>query len=133
MARTTKIIDNVVRKGTFLRISYLNWAEAAIAAFISAGIISLIPFIPSIKRALIILVGVTVFVFVLRGIKNRSYIQILFAEFNFRRKRRRLHLRAPNYKKSKKVEVINNESYIETIANYLRRRNDEFVEKHRTK
>lgn len=130
--KNIELIDNVITQGTFLRIPYINWAEAIIASAIVVLLIKLIPFVPSIQYALMILLGAATFAIFLRGLKNRSFSQIVLAEIIFKHKRRRLHLRAPNYKKSKKVEVINNESYLETVLNHIKRANDNFIEKHRS-
>lgn len=95
------IISNVVESGYLLGIPYRNWLEGIISFLLILIFVLLIPFTNVVRAVIVIIYGLGAFIFNLRGIMNRSLSQMFIAELNFRRNRRILHLRGPEFKKSK--------------------------------
>ena len=95
------IINNVIEQGNFLGFPYRQWAEAIGFTLLFILIVLLIPFTKIAKFFICLVYGFTIFGFSLKGIKNRSITLFLSDEYKFRKNRRILHLRGPEYIKTK--------------------------------
>lgn len=133
MEQQYAIFKNVLRKGLLLNIPYRNWVEAVIFSFFGVCLVCLIPFVKKVKITVCVIVVILIFFASLRGIKNRSITQIVIAELIFKRRRRRLHLRTPEWQKQTRQEINTNESLAESVVFRFRDGIDDFVEKYRTK
>lgn len=98
---TYNISLNCIESGTFFNIPHRRWIEAVIFTIIVIVIIKFIPFTTVVGNVLCITLGAPTFGFFLKGIKNRSVTEMILAEIRFRRNRRVLHLRGPEFKKEK--------------------------------
>ena len=99
---TYSFTDNVIKKGVFLNNPTRNWIEAALSTAFVLWVINSIHFTGIVRLIASLTFGGATFFFMLKGIKNRSVTEILIAEIKFRRGRRKLHLRGPEYKRQKK-------------------------------
>ena len=66
---------NAIKSGRFLNIKWTHWVEAFIALLAVIGIVMNINFVLRIKMILISVIGISVFVLLLRGIKGRTLTQ----------------------------------------------------------
>lgn len=95
------IISNIIEIGNLLGFPYRQWAEAIGFTLLFILIIALIPFTFWVRFFICLVYGFTIFTISLNGIKNRSVTQFLLDERKFRKNKRVLHLRGPEYMKSK--------------------------------
>ena len=96
--RIYDITRNVLTKSKIGGLDKRNIAEAIISAALAAAVIFIIPFTTIVKGMSCAVICSALIVFNLRGIKNRSVSQIVIAEINFRKNRRKTHIRGPEYK-----------------------------------
>ena len=125
---------NIVKVGEIFGIKTRNLIEGIICAFLVVIIISNINFKPQIKLILNLSGAVLAILGNIKGIKNKSLSQNLLAEIKFRKRKRKLHLRSPEYIR----EVVNggeyeDESAFERWTRKNKERIDRFVEENRTK
>ena len=126
--------SNIVTVPSILKRPIRMWIEGLIFGLIGVLIIRSIPFVTAVKILLSIITFLTLFTLNLVGFKNRSWTQCVVAVIKHRHRKRRLHLRSPEYVKSIKYEEdIENESLAEEVTRKAKQRIDGFIEKHRTK
>ena len=128
-----ELTANVLQKGKLFGIPYRNYIEAILGALLVFIIINLLPFTPLVTTISSIVLCISVIFFAIRGFKNRSITQIFFAEMRFRKRKRRLHLRTPEYKRRARLEGYNDESVFETIIRKAKSGYYEFIDTYRTK
>lgn len=128
------LTKNVIQKDKILGISKRNWVEAIVEGVLIFGLIAVLPFTPIVKIVSLIVIEVVLGFFNLRGYKNRSLIQIITAEYKFKKNRRELHLRGPEYKWTKGAykydEDDGNKSEFEKLYGFAKKRISGFVEKY---
>lgn len=128
----TKLTRNVITKGKFHGIPKRNIGEAIFFTGLVGSIILAINFTDLVTIASTLVLCPLIFIICVRGFYHRSLLQILQSEYRFRRNRRELHLRGPEYVRKENRyanEETADESYIETITRVLREKLKEFVEK----
>lgn len=96
-----RITPNVIETGYFFGIPVRRWVEAIVFCVLFDLFVMAIPFTTTVHTVLIIVIDAVLFGFSLHGIHNRSIIQFAIAEWKFRKTRRVLHLRGPEYVKKK--------------------------------
>lgn len=121
------IIPNIIEIGNFLGIPYRNWIEAVAFTLILIAIFLLIPFAPVAKFFFCVVWGGATFMFTLRGINNRSVIQFLSDERKFQKSKRILHLRGPEYVKTK-ADIKSYEGGDDLIGKYITRLRENVLE-----
>lgn len=121
------IPENIVRKGMLLGKPIRNWIEGAVLGFLFVKLVQFIPFVEHIGNIMKVVVFVIVAFLCIRGFKNRSVTQIIIDEFRFRRRKRRLHLRTPNYVRVVKSDALVNESAIEYALRKAKERINIFI------
>jgi hypothetical protein len=95
------ITPNVIETGYFFGIPIRRWVEAVGFSLLFDILMLIIPFTTTVHTVLIVVMDAVIFGFSLHGIHNRSIIQFTVAEIKFRKTRRILHLRGPEYVKKK--------------------------------
>ena len=124
---------NVIQSERFMGIQKRNIYEAiAIVVFLIVVIASL-PFTSVVKTMSIIVLCPTTLIICIRGVKNRSIGQIITAEIKFRKNRRELHLRGPEYKREKgemHYDENANDSIAEKGIRIVRTKINEFIGKY---
>lgn len=123
---------NVIQKNKFLGIEKRNWLEAIIEGVLIFLLIMVLPFTPIVKIISTIVIEIVLGFFNLRGFKNRSLLQIIMDEYRFKKNRRKLHLRGPEYKWTKGAyayEEDGNKSELEKLYGLIKRGITEFIEK----
>lgn len=125
----TVLNENVLTKGKFHGKSYRNIAESIVFAGIVAYIILRINFTELVTNMSLLILCPLVMYLCIKGIKNRSVTEIIQAEIKHRFKRRRLHLRGPEYvrKESKYAKEQTNESLVESVWNKIREKAEIFI------
>lgn len=129
----TQLNENVIIKGKFYSIPKQNIREALFFTLLVAGIINGIHFTDLVKTVSSIVLCPVIFLVCIRGIKHRSVLQILYSEYKFRKRRRSLHLRGPEYvrKESKYAsEESADESIAETVGRIALTKFRDFIEKY---
>lgn len=133
IADNYRLTQNVLTNDKVLGLNKRNWAEAIIITAMFLIGLNLIPFTMIVRGFASAVFGTSLFVFLLRGIKHRSVIQMILKEYKFRKNRRRLHLRSPEYVR-KKVRSSYSESEDESIAEhyfkYVKGRIDRFIDEY---
>lgn len=129
----TNFHSNILTKGKTHGIPHKNIIEALIAVVIIALIILIIPFTKVVTNVLLIVLCLTTFIVFIRGYKRRSISSIIKAEKQFKKNRRILHLRSPEYKKEE-VKLANeeytDESFFQSVYRLAKERIVEFVDKY---
>lgn len=132
--RLFELTKNVIRKDQLLGIDKRNWLEAIVEGVLVLLFIMILPFTAIVKIVSIIVIEVVLWFFNLRGYKNRSLIQIILAEYKFKKNRRMLHLRGPEYRWTKGAYTYNeddsNKSEIEKLYGFIKKHVSRFVEKY---
>jgi len=95
------IISNIIEVGNFLGFPYRRWAEAIGFTGLFILIIALVPFTFWARFFICLVYGFAIFTIALNGIKNRSIVQFFMDEKRFRKNKRILHLRGPEFIKAK--------------------------------
>lgn len=123
-----EIIPNVYETGTLFGIRKRNWIEAFSFGGIAVGLIQLIPFTDLVNGIVSVSVFSAIFAINLRGILNRSITEIISAELRFKKNKRILHLRGPEYVKKKQDFSMygGDESNGQVIIKKFKRRVGEF-------
>lgn len=121
---------NVITKGKWFGIQRQNYYEAFFFTTLVFIIIAIVPF-TKIARVMfsIVLCTLTFYVF-LKGIQERSLLQVLMDELKYRNSRCKLHLRGPEYvrKESKYKNYENsNATGFEAVFKKLKTRINEFI------
>lgn len=128
----TRLNKNVMIKGRFYSIPKQNIREAVIFTLLTFGIINGIHFTNLVKTASGVILCPIIFIVCIKGIKHRSVLQILYSEYKFRKRRRILSLRGPEYvrKESKYAsEETAEESVAETVGRIALTKFRDFIEK----
>lgn len=123
------ITRNVINAGTFMRIPIRNWVEGVLFFIVVKSVLSLINFTSWAGTVFTFVYGGFAFLFGVKGIQNRSVTQYIYAKFKFNQKRRKLHLRGPQYVKkvSELKSMEGNNSYGEEILTSVKQRLLEFA------
>jgi len=117
-------------------IHHRKLIEAIMAMIITGMVITSINFVIKIKIILLITCCLAMGFLFLKGIKNRSITQIIFAEYKFRKSRRCAHLRSINYVKKNRKSFfagVEGETTAEKTVNVLKKRLNDWKEDYRKK
>ena len=131
-----ELTSNIISTGQILGMKQRNVIEGGIMTYIAIRIIGNIPFIFKVKVVLWILVSIALMIFNIRGIKGCALTEILIAEIRFRKNKRELHLRGPEYVKEKKSSYGSNyseKSIAEEVIDWGRGHLDRFLKENSEK
>lgn len=124
---------NVYSKEKFMGVDKRNIVEAILFLVLLILILWIIPFTRIVRIISFIVLAPTLVIFGIRGIKHRSVLKMLSAEIKFRKYRRRLHLRGPEYVR-KKVKTRYDESEDESLLEHgwrlAKERISQFIEQY---
>lgn len=126
---------NVIEKNKILGKNKRNIKEANVFTLLIALIVVAIPFTFTVTIIICVVLCPLTFLACIVGIKHLSLTEILSAEREFRKNRRRLHLRGPEYVRKKNKTAYSDseeESLAERTFKYFKQRLDDFVEKYST-
>lgn len=90
------IPQNVLTKGKVMMIDWIRWFEAAVFCALTIYIVLHTNFVASIKAIIIIVLCIAEAFLFLRGIKNRSVLQVIFEMILSRKERRHYKLGSVN-------------------------------------
>jgi hypothetical protein len=124
---------NVISKGKTFGIPNRNIFEAVFFTSLTEYCIVSINFTKVAFVSCTVIICPIVFGLFLRGLKNRSVLQILFSSIKFHFNRRELHLRSPEYVKKENQyanEETINESFFESIWRHIQKWLRSFIEKY---
>lgn len=127
------LTKNVIEHSKVMGIGKRNIVEAIIFTFLILAIIQLIPFTNLVKIITSIVLGAFSIFLNIVGIKHRSITEIVVAELRFRKNRRRLHLRGPEYVREKfksDISESEDESIAERYFKLFKAKLDDFVERY---
>ncbi len=107
--------------------------ETIIVVFTCVKICSAIPFVPKIGNVFKLMSSLGFGMITIKGIGEMSVTQRLIYEFKYLKRRRKLHLRSPEYiRKEKTVNAFNREdkSPVEFVVDNISEKISLFIEKH---
>lgn len=125
--------ENVVRKHKVGKTSMRNIAEGVLFGGCGVLIVCQINFVLQIKTMVSVIVFVSILFGSIRGIKRKSFTQVVLKEIAFRRNRRKLHLRSPEYEQKEsrfKSDDGDEKSYAAVYIEKFKQQINEFVEKY---
>lgn len=127
------LTKNVIEHSKILGIRKRNIVEAVVFTFLILAIVNAIPFTRLVKIISSLILGGFSIALNLRGIKHRSVTEVVAAEIKFRKRRRRLHLRGPEYVRQKfqsDISETEDESIAERYFKRIKAGIGEFVERY---
>lgn len=127
------LTKNVIESSRIMGIRKRNIVEAILFTGLILTIINIIPFTNLVKIISSIILGLFSVVLNIKGIKHRSLTEVIVAELKFRKRRRRLHLRGPEYVRQKfqsDISETEDESLAERLYRQFKSSLDEFVEQY---
>lgn len=119
-----RIPFNAFLKGKVLGIDIIRWIEAFIFLFIVGFIIWITPFVLKIKVICFIVIGTSVFVLALHGIKNRSITEIFIDIMSETRNKKKYSLGSVSDDRKRNIydeAQFGNESNFEKAINFIRK------------
>ncbi len=126
---------NCIENDSFLGISYRKWVDTFVFGGAVFLIIMVIPFTSLVTTILLVTIMIPTIMLCIHGICNRSVSEMLFAEMRFRKNKRVLHLRGPEYVRQKTDfskyaggDETNGERIVRTIKESLNRYADSILE-----
>lgn len=125
--------ENVIRKRKVGKIPMRNIIEGILFGGCGVLIVCQVNFVSKIKIMISVVVFISILVGSIKGIKRKSFTQIVLKEITFRRNRRELHLRSPEYEQGEskfKNDDGNETSYATVYIEKIKKRINEFVEKY---
>lgn len=96
------ITRNVLQRNKVFGIDKRNWIEAISFSLLGLSIVRNVRFTHDVKTLVSLVTVSVLFFFGIRGIMGRSVTKVIIAEIKFKKNRRKLHLRSPEYARSKK-------------------------------
>ena len=131
--RISELTQNVIERNKFMGMNKRNIGEAIIFTLLIFLIVVAIPFTDLVTTIVCIVLCPVAFIGCIRGVKHLSLTEALAAELQFRKYRRRLHLRGPQYvrKKSKNsYSESEDESLAEKCFRIIKQRFNEFIDEY---
>ena len=128
-----RITHNVLNQNDFLGKPKRQWAEAIAFTFLFFLIVSAIPFTTVVRWVIFLVFGGAILFIGIRGIKNRSLIEIIIGEVKFLKRKRILHLYGPEYKRQKGVAAGGQDTSMsdaERIIEYVKQKVTDFTDKY---
>ena len=128
-----ELTKNVIERNKFMGQNKRNIAEAIISSLLILTIIIAIPFTDLVTTIVCIVLCPVAFIGCLRGVKHLSVTEAFMAELQFRKYRRRLHLRGPQYVRQKSRNSYSeseDESLAEKSFRLLKQRFNEFLDEY---
>ncbi len=125
--------QNIIENGKVFGVERRNLIETVISVGFVTILIMLIPFTKYVKVFSISVIDLVLGYINIRGIQHRSVTQIIIAEIKFRKNRRMLHLRGPEYTRKKGVysfEEAGNESTFESWTRAVKEFIAKFIERY---
>lgn len=129
----TPLTKNVIRQGEIFGFKQRNIIEAIISILFLLIVLFVIPFTTIVRVVVFIIWGTGLVILNLHGIKNRSVSEILIDEIRFQARKRRMHLRGPEYERQSGLAATNNESNksdAEIILEFFKKKIEEFVDEY---
>ncbi len=118
------IPQNALTKGKILTIDWIRWVEAAIFCAITVAIVIHTNFVTQIKVIIIIVLCLAEALFFLRGIKNRSVLQVILEMILSRHDRKHFRLGSVNDARKNNTNVQYNyfggESAFDRLVNRIK-------------
>lgn len=124
---------NVIAKEKFFKFNKRNLIEAIVSFLVLQLILEIMNFTGIVRIFVTIIIGTALVWFMVKGIKNRSVTQILMAEYQFRKRKRELCLRGPEWKRKEgayKYAESRDEAALRKFVATAKNRLDEFIEQY---
>ena len=121
---------NIIGGKKIFGINTRNIIEAIISIMLAGAVITAIPFVNEVKILLLIVAVIGLGGFNLKGIRQRSVSEMAIAWFRYKKNKRELHLRGPEYVKEKKNTInagYSDKSVAEELIGKLKKRVDRFL------
>ena len=131
--KISELTQNVIERNKVMGINKRNIGEAIIFTLLIFLIVVVIPFTELVTIIICIVLCPVAFIGCIKGIKHLSVTEILFAELEFRKNRRRLHLRGPQYVRKKSRNSYSeseDESLAEKCFRFIKQRFYEFLDEY---